>query len=255
MLKSDRQMEIMKLLQTRGSVEIKQLARVFGVAGMTIQRDLNELIQKGGMVRVHGGAILSEDAHVSELPFDIRNRKYQREKKAIAEAALDMIEDGQKILLDSGTTMFSLAKIIDNSKRLIIITNAVNIAAELNARPNITVISLGGTMRKNTVACVGHFTEGMIRTLKVDITFLGVGGISESGDLSDGGIEVVGVKRAMMEAAKKIVVLADSSKIGREEFVLIGNMKDVDVLITDDKAPGKIINRYRKMGVEVRTAG
>ncbi|MFH0797746.1 MAG: DeoR/GlpR family DNA-binding transcription regulator [Candidatus Omnitrophota bacterium] len=254
MLKSNRQKEIMKVLQTKGSVEISQLCRIFGVVEMTIQRDLSELIQKGGIIRVHGGAILPEDNILSEPPFDIRNRKYQQEKEAIARAAFDMIEDGQKILLDSGTTTFSLAKIIDNSKRLIVVTNAINIASELNVRSNVSVLSLGGNMRKNTLACVGHFTESMISNLKVDITFLGVGGISETGKLSGGSVAEVGVKQAMIEAGKQIIVLADSSKIGREEFVLITNIKNVDLLITDSKAPEKIINRYKKMGVEIKIA-
>lgn len=254
MLKSDRQKEIMKVLQTKGSVEISQLCQIFGVVEMTIRRDLDELAQRGEIIRTHGGAILSEDKILSETPFDVRNKKCQKEKEAIARAALGMIKDGQKIILDSGTTTFSLAKIIDNSKRLTVVTNAMNIAAELNMRSNISVIPVGGNMRKSTLACVGHFAEAMIRNLKVDITFLGVGRISETGKLSSGSIVEVGVKQAMIEAGKQTVVLADSSKIGHEDFALITNIKNVDLLLTDFKAPNKIISRYKKMGVKIKIA-
>ena len=254
MLKSSRHKEIIKILKTNGSVEINKLCRIFNVAEMTIRRDLDELIQKGGFIRTHGGAILSEANVLSEPPFDFRNKKSQQEKKAIARAALDIIEDGQKIILDSGTTTYSVAKMIDNSKRLVIVSNAVNIVTELNLRSNISVISVGGSLRKNTLGCVGHFAEAMIRNFKADITFLGVGGISETGKVSGGSVVEVGVKQAMIESGKRVVVLADSSKIGHEEFALITNMQNVDLLITDSKAPVKMINRFKKMGVQIKIA-
>ena len=245
----------MKALQTRGSVEINQLCRVLGVTEMTIRRDLDELARKGGVVRTHGGALLSEDNILTEPPFDIRNARNLEEKEAVARAALGMITDGQKIILDSGTTTFSLAKMLDNSKRLIVVTNAINIATELNLRSNISVIPVGGEMRKNTLSCVGHIAENTIRNLRVDITFLGISGIGETGNLTSTSIVESGVKKAMIESGKQTVVLADSSKIGREELAVVTNLKDVDLFITDSKAPEKLIKQYRKEGVKIKIAG
>ena len=241
MLKTKRQKEITVILETKGSIEIRELCRIFNVAEMTIRRDLDELIQKGakGIIRTHGGAMLSEENVLLELPFNIRDMQNQAEKEAIAKTALGMIKDGQRIILDSGTTMFSLAKQLDNSRRLIVVTNAINIAIELNMRSNISVIPVGGTLRKNTFSCVGGFAETMIRQFRADISFIGVGGISETGDLSNDSTVETGVKQAMIAAGRQKVVLADSSKIGSEKFSIFANLKNVDLLITDSNAKKK----------------
>lgn len=256
MLKTKRQKEIIEILKQKGVVEIKDLCRLFSVVEMTLRRDLDELIEAGkdSIVRTHGGAMLSETNMLLEAPFDIRDMRNQKEKEEIARVASSMIREGQKILLDSGTTTYSLAKQLDNSRKLMVVTNAINIATELNMRTNISVIPVGGALRKNTYSCTGYFAETMIKQIKVDIAFIGVGGISETGKLSSGSIVEVGVKRAMLEAGKRTVVLADSSKIGHEDFALITNIKNVDLLITDSKAPNKIINRYKKMGVKIKIA-
>ncbi len=143
---------------------------------------------------------------------------------------------------------------VDNSKRIIAVTNAINIAGELIARTNVSVLAVGGSLRANTLSCVGHIAENTMKEIKVDLAFLGVGGIGEDGSLTNASPVEVGIKRAIMAAAKQRVVLADSSKIGREEFSRIADLRDVDCLITDPKAPKKILARYRKMGVHVTIA-
>ena len=235
-------------------MEIKELCRILNVAEMTIRRDLDELIEnsKNRIVRTHGGAVLSEEHILIEPSFGIRNMQNKPAKDAIAKEALKLIHDGQKILLDSGTTNFSLARQIENFKRLIVVTNAVNIAAELNMRPNISVISVGGSLRKNTFSCVGNFAETMISQFNVDIAFIGVGGISPNGDLCNGNIVENGVKKAMLKAAKQKIVLADSSKIGREEFTIFAHLKDIDLLITDSNAPKDIISELKKQNIKIK---
>lgn len=254
MLKTGRQKEIMGILKTRGAAEIRELCRIFNVTEMTIRRDLDELVKNGarGILRTHGGAMLSEENVLLELPFNTRDMQNRPEKEAIARAALSIIEDGQRIMLDSGTTMFYLAKQLDNSKRLIVVTNAINIAIELNMRSNISVIPVGGMLQKNTFSCVGGFAETMIRQFRVDVSFIGVGGISEAGDLSNNSTEETGVKRAMIAAGKRKIVLADSSKIGKEKFSTFANLEDLDLLITDSNAPPKIVERFHKSGIKTR---
>jgi DeoR/GlpR family transcriptional regulator of sugar metabolism len=254
MLKENRQREIIKLLMSKGSVEVNQVCRIFSVAEMTIRRDLDELAARGVIIRTHGGALLSEKNILSEQPFDVRNSQNLQEKKAIARLALNLISNGQKIILDSGTTTFCLARMIDNTRRLVVVTNAINIASELNMRTDISVISVGGDLRRNTLSCVGHFAEEMVKQFRCDIAFLGVGGVSERGDLSNAGSVEVGIKRAMIEAAKRTVVLADSSKIGHEMFARIENLRAVDLLITDSKASEDMLNSWKKLGVEIQVA-
>jgi DeoR family fructose operon transcriptional repressor len=254
MLKSERQKEILKILEASGTAEIKEISRIFNVAEMTVRRDLDELIEdsRNHIVRTHGGAVVSEEHILLEPSFGIRNTQNKEAKAAIAKEALKLINDGQKILLDSGTTTFSLAMQIENFKRLIVLTNAVNIAIELNMRPNISVIPVGGSLRKNTFSCVGNFAEAMISQFKVDIAFIGVGGISSSGALSNGSMVENGVKKAMLEAAKRKIILADSSKIGKEEFSIFGHLKDIDLLITDSNAPKDIISKFKKLNIEIK---
>ncbi|MCK4400880.1 DeoR/GlpR transcriptional regulator [bacterium] len=256
MLKTRRQKEITEILKQKGVVEIKDLCRLFNVVEMTLRRDLDELIEagKGSIVRAHGGAMLSDTNMLLEAPFDIRDMQNKKEKEWIARVASSMIREGQKIILDSGTTTYSLAKQLDNSKKLMVVTNAINIATELNARTNISVMPVGGALRKNTYSCTGYFAETMIKQIRVDIAFIGVGGISETGDLSNGSELETGVKQVMLKAGKKKVVLADFLKIGHEEFSIFANLKCVDLLITDSKAPKQIINKFIKSGIKVKVA-
>ncbi len=254
MLKKSRQEKIIQLLQSKGAVEVSQLRRIFGTTAMTIRRDLDELAAQECIVRTHGGAVLSEKNLLLERPFEVRQSQQDLEKQAIAKAASGIIKEGHKILLDSGTTTFALARMIDNSKRIIAVSNAININAELIIRTSVSVVAVGGSLRRNTLSCVGHIAEDTIKELKVDLAFLGVGGIGHDGSLTNVSQVEVGAKRAMMAAAKQCIVLADSSKIGREEFSRIANLRDVDCLITDSRAPKKAVARYRKMGIRVIVA-
>ena len=254
MLKKDRLDQIIKLLQSNGVVEVSQLCRMFDVTEMTVRRDLDELAEKSLIIRTHGGAVLPEDNILVEQPYEVRLLQNSVEKQAIAKLAVDFIEDGQKIYLDSGTTTYFLARALNNSHRLIVITNAINIAAELNTRTNITVIQIGGELRKNALSCVGYFAEEMIKQLKVDIAFLGVSSLGPKGELYSGSMAEVGIKRAILESSRKTIVLANSNKIGNEEFVYIGNLKNVDCLITDSNNPDPLLEKYREMGVQVKVA-
>jgi len=251
MLKESRQQQILGLLRSTGAVEVSEVSRMFGVAEVTVRRDLEDLAAREQVIRTHGGAVLSEKAASSETPLAIRLSERQREKEAIARHALGMIQDGQKIYLDSGSTTFCLARLLDNSRRLVAVTNAINIAAELNRRTGVAVISVGGDLRKRTHSCVGYFAEEMVHQLKLDVAFLGVGGITPSGQLCEVSTLEVAMKRAVIEASKHTVVLADHTKIGAEEFAQTASLKEVDCLITDSGAPAELLAGYRKMGVDV----
>jgi len=251
MLKDLRQSQILDLIRSKGSVEVGEISRAFGVAEVTVRRDLDDLASCKRIRRTHGGGMLLGSRASSETPLDARLNERRQEKEAIARCAIGMIREGQKIFLDSGSTLFCMARLMDNSKRLTVVTNAINVATELNLRTNISVISVGGDLRKNTLSCVGYFAEEMVAQLTLDCAFLGVGGITPDGYLCEVSALEVAVKRAVIRAAKQVVVLADYSKIGTKEFAQTAGLKDIDVLVTDAKAPRELCARYRKMGVAV----
>ena len=251
MLKKNRLDQILEILRSKGAVEVSMLCRIFGVTEMTIRRDLNELAEKKLILRTHGGGILPEDNILIEKPYEIRSLKNIDEKNAIAETALRFIRDGQKIILDSGSTIFSLAKLLNNKNQIMVITNANNIAAELNMRTNISVISIGGELRKNAFSCVGYFAEEMLKKIRADLGFIGVNGIDKNGEIYCGSIVEVGVKSAIIQSAEYTILLADSSKIGKSDFASFGNLKMVDCLITDSKAPVDLIKKYEESGIKV----
>jgi len=143
MLKKERQQQIIDMLHANGYVEATELAKIFGVTGMTIRRDFEELEYEGKLIRSRGGALLTNANALVEHPFNTRQSDNEIQKIAIAEAALETIDDGQKLFFGSGSTVWNLAKKLNNSRRLMIITDAINISNELISRPAISVIQIG----------------------------------------------------------------------------------------------------------------
>jgi len=256
MLKEERHKTILNILSVKGSVTISLLCRMFNVSEMTIRRDLDELAETDALMRTHGGATLphSDMTLLTEPPFEMRMEGNFNQKMDIAHAAMDYIKDGQKIFLDSGSTNCLLAQMLDNSKQLVVVTNAINIVVELIPRTNITIFPIGGDFRKHTYSCTGFFAEENIKNMRVDIAFVGVSGIGTQGQLYNLNTMEIGVKRAMLEVAPKIIVLADASKIGREDFVSFGDLCSVNTLITNDSVSESLLRKYSDMGVDVRIA-
>lgn len=254
MLKQTRLEQILKLLHSSGSVEINQLCRLFNVTEMTIRRDLEELSKSGNITRTYGGAVLSENNILVEKPFESRMGSHYEQKNAIAREALALLEDGSKIFFNSSSTLFSLATIIDNTHRLIIVTDAINIANELNTRSNVSVVQLGGEVRKNTISCVGYFAEEMLKQFRFDAAFLGINAIDEEGGLYCRSIYEMGIYKNVFAASKKIIMLADSSKLGQSDFTYVGNISRVDTLITDSYVSADLLKTYKDMNVNVIVA-
>ena len=254
MLKQTRLEQIINLLHSNGSVEINQLCRLFNVTEMTIRRDLEELAKKGNVTRTYGGAILSEDNILVEKPFETRMGSNYEQKNAIAKEALVMLEDGSKIFFNSSSTIFSLANNIDNTHRLVIVTDAINIANELNTRSNVSVIQLGGEVRKNTISCVGYFAEEMLKQFRFDAAFVGINAIDNEGNLYCRSIYEMGIYKNVFASTKKVIVLADSTKLGQQDFTYVGSINQIDTLITDSNASKDLLEKYRKMGINVVVA-
>jgi len=210
-LKETRKDIILASILESGSADINTVARSMGVSSVTVRRDLDELEKEGKIERIHGGARVLESSFITEPSFSARICQNEELKQIIARKALGLIKENMTIILDSGTTTYALARMIDNSKKICVITNSLNIAIELLTRPNIRVISVGGEVRKNTISCADNLAERFLSTLRADIAFLGTSAVGENGDLFHISVVETGIKTKMKEISNKSYVLGDSS--------------------------------------------
>jgi DeoR family transcriptional regulator, fructose operon transcriptional repressor len=248
----ERQQAIATLVAERGRVAVTAVAEQFGVTTETVRRDLAVLERAGMLRRVHGGAVPSGALSLVEPGLGERHGTRAEHKRKIATAALDLLPgmDGS-VILDGGTTTAALADVLPPDRRLYVATNSVPIAARLSASSGITLHLLGGRVRGITQTAVGHSTIRAMDDLRVDVVFLGTNGISPGYGFSTPDEAEAATKRAMTGAAQRVIVLADSSKLGREHMVRFAAVEDVDVLVTDADAEPEIISDLEKAGIEV----
>lgn len=256
MYAEERQHAIAGLVVERGRVSVTGVAEQFGVTTETVRRDLAVLERTGLLRRVHGGAVPATAAlTLVETALGERRGTRTEAKRKIAAAALDLLPgmDGS-VILDGGSTTAALADVLPTDRRLYVATNSVPIAARLSAWPGVTLHVLGGRVRGITQTAVGDSTVRALSDLRVDVVFLGTNGISAGHGFSTPDEAEAATKRAMATTAQRVVVLADSSKIGREHLVRFARVEDVDVLVTDDEADPAVVAELETLGIEVHVA-
>jgi DeoR/GlpR family transcriptional regulator of sugar metabolism len=252
--KEARQKQIVELLQNKGHVEVDDLRRMFNVTNITIRRDLEELEKAGQLLRDHGGAYIAQKDILVENPFYLRLNMNRESKLSVADAAAKCLSDGLKIFIGSGTTTYYMSQKIDSSHRLIVVTDAVNIASELVTKPSISVIQLGGVLHSNTLSTTGAFTENEIRQFRFHKAFIGVTGIGNDGRLYVGSISQLSIYQAVFESSDAIVILVDSSKLAKEDFVCIGKLSSKFTVITNKEVPdSRLLESFRGMGAMMIT--
>jgi len=250
MFAEERKSKIAQMIKSGQSVKVSELAKLFGVSESTIRRDLAELETLGVIKRTHGGAV-NNFLTSFEPSFAEKEDKFAKEKEYIGKLAASFIHDGDTIILDSGTTTQYIARNI-NAKNITIITNSVNIAYELSNNDNLEVIVTGGVIRTKTKALVGDITQSILRQFRVDKAFVAANGVSiEFGVTTPSHVEAA-IKRAMIENAKEVFLVADSSKFGQVTFSLICPVQRFDYIITD-KMDEEQKSEYEKLGVKVIT--
>ncbi len=250
-LQHDRHHEIYLLALRHGSVEVGELAKRFGVTTETIRRDLSDLQTKGQVRRVHGGAVPLE--RVSHEPLvAARDDQNADEKLRIAHAALAEIPSAGSVLIDSGSTLQRLADLFPTGRNVHVITNSLGGALTMARRGVTPLMVLGGDVRNNTLAVVDGFTVDMVRSLSVDVLFISCDGLSFRRGLTTPYRVEAMVKRAMIEAARRVVALVDASKLGNGQLLSYADFDDIDVLITDDRADADAIDSLRSHAVDVR---
>jgi DeoR family fructose operon transcriptional repressor len=248
----ERQYAIATLVAERGRVAVTAVAEQFGVTSETVRRDLAVLERAGMLRRVHGGAVPAGALTLVEPGLGERHSTRSDAKRAIATAAFDLLPgpDGS-IVLDGGTTTAALAELLPADRRLLAVTSSVPIAARLSAAPGVALHVLGGRVRGVTQCAVGETTVRGLADLRVDVAFLGSNGITRTHGFTTPDDAEASTKRAMVRAGQRVVVLADSSKLGREHLVRFAAVEDVDVLVTDAGADPEVVAELEKAGVEV----
>jgi DeoR family fructose operon transcriptional repressor len=248
----ERQHAIAVLVTERGRVSVAAVADEFGVTTETVRRDLAVLERAGRLRRVHGGAVPAGVLALAEPGLGERASLRGEQKRKIAAAALELLpgQDGS-ILLDGGTTTAALAELLPPDRRLLAATHAVPLAARLSAAPGITLHLLGGRVRGLTQCAVGETTVRSLAELRVDVAFLGANGITAAHGFTTPDEAEASVKRAMVRAGQRVVVLADSSKLGREHLVRFAAPDEVDVLVTDSGADPAAVADLEAAGMEV----
>ncbi|WP_346854556.1 DeoR/GlpR family DNA-binding transcription regulator [uncultured Draconibacterium sp.] len=250
LLPQQRREKIFNLIREDGHAKVLDLSKIFKVTEVTIRQDLEKLEDEGLVIREHGGAYLKNiSANVQNI--ELLNKENMTEKEAIARKAAEMINDGDTIILDSGSTVTEIAKFISGFKNLTVITNALNIALILGADPEINLILTGGEFKAPTLSLTGQKAADSLEGLHVDKLFLATAGIALKSGLTYPSISDICVKRAMIESADVVYLVADSSKIGKNSFASLGALSLIDYLITDSKINEDYIDLFSSHDVKM----
>jgi len=250
MISDFRQTTILEKLQALGSVSVADLVREFNVSEMTIRRDLAILENRGLLRRVHGGAT-SQRGRSYEPPFISRAGENLDAKRRIGAAAAALVQNGDSITLDVGTTTLEIARSLHAKQDLTVITPSLRIANELCDHPGIRLILTGGILRSSEYSMVGHLAERIFDDFFVDKLFLGAGAVDVKAGVSEFNIEDTLVKRAMVRSAKKVFLAADSSKFHQVALTSIVPLANVHTIISDTDLDPHLVTQIRKEGIEV----
>jgi DeoR family transcriptional regulator of aga operon len=250
LLNEERRRAILEILNREGRVLVLDLARRFETSQVTIRKDLEELHAHGLIHRTHGGALPAREGALEDPTLREKEKLHRKEKLRIAQTAAGMVQEGQVVILDSGTTTTAIAHSLRHFHNLTVVTNAVNIAAELSGTA-VEVILTGGTLRKNSFSLVGPIAEETLHRLNADILFLGVDGFDVQYGLSTPNLLEAKVNRVMVEVAKRTVAVCDSSKFGRRSLSLIVPPSALHQVVTDRGVLKSDVRLLKKAGIEV----
>ncbi|RKT80068.1 DeoR family transcriptional regulator [Terracoccus luteus] len=236
MLASQRRSVILDIVEDHGAVKVSELVERLGVSDMTVRRDIERLSSEGRLQRVHGGALAVGSERASDEPgFSAKSKLQQAQKRAIARAAAERVEPGIAIGISAGTTTYELAVAVADVPQLTVVTNSVPVAQLLHdtGAPGQTVVLTGG-VRTPSDALVGPVAVGSLRSLHVDLLFLGAHGVDGRAGLTTPNLVEAETNRALVGTARQVCLLADSSKWGNVGLSTFADLAEVDLLVTDD---------------------
>jgi DeoR/GlpR family transcriptional regulator of sugar metabolism len=250
-----RRIRIADLMREKGVARVAELAEQFGVSEVTIRNDLIQLEKEGHLIRDRGGAILPEtpdEGQVSSLlAFEQRAGLMLEEKRRIGQAAAALVEPGDTIIIDAGTTAVEMVRHLAGISPLTVVTNAFNVAIELGMYTETQVIMLGGTLNRTAASVLGPMTERGLDDLIVQKVFLGTQALSEENGLTDTTMEIAQVKRAMMRAARQVILLTDSSKWNHSGFIKVAPLSAMHMIISDSGLSAEAREAVERAGAEL----
>ena len=244
---TDRRKEIINILKDREYVTVEEFSKVLGVSTVTIRTDLSALESEGSLIRTHGGAMKSEKKSKQRFISNTMSEN-ELDKKEIALKASSLIKDGSTIIIDSGSTTIHLAENLKD-KKITVVTNNILAQDILKNEESVNLIVLGGTLRRASMGTIGPIANNAVKSMNVDIFFLGAAAYNQEIISSYDVIEVE-LKKNMIHSADKVVLLADSSKYGKKAFSTISSWDLIDTFITD-KIDNDFREKLEELGVEV----
>jgi len=245
-----RREQILSYLSTSDRRSVGELSQFLGVSEVTVRKDLDLLDSQGLLTRVHGGAVVSGRGRL-ELYFGVREQEHIEEKRRIAQGAAALIHSGQRIFLDASTTALQVARLIKDREDLIVVTNGLYTALELNFCEGITTIVVGGTMRHRSSSLVGNLNDDLLRRLRVDIGLFGARGVTARDGLMEADLDEAQLKQQMVRASSLVFGIVDASKFDVMSFSAFALPHEIDRIITDEGAPAPIVDELRQQGVNV----
>ena len=253
MIQQERFRKILELLHDQEIIKVSYLMELFGVSIETVRRDLEALEKKKELVRVYGGAVLPPKK-AAEPAFQIRQGRNASAKRRIGTLAADLVQDGDVIAIDHGTTTYELAKALVGKKKITVITASISIAAILAEDPEIKVIIIGGVVRGGDLSLSGSLAERNLSEFCTDKFFMGVGGLTEENGVTDFHMEEASVRRIALQNTQKVIALVDHSKFGVTVMNRICDLKQVNTLVTDAETDPDLVQLLKDTGVEVHIA-
>jgi DeoR family transcriptional regulator of aga operon len=252
MHRADRLAAILDEVAQHGSVDVKRAAVSLDVSQATLRRDLRALDQQGLLARTHGGAVAGDVGF--ELPLRYREAHHHPQKRRIGRAAAELIADGTVVGMTAGTTVTEVARALRHNTDVTVVTNALNIATELVLRPSLRVVVAGGTARNASYALVGPAADTAIDGFHLDMAFVGVDGLTVAEGATAHDEMEAHTDHSFLLRARRAVVVADSSKLGRVAFARICRTQEIHDVVTDDGADPKVVRALRAAGVRVLVA-
>lgn len=249
MLAIERRNEILERLREEKRVVVSELSRLYQVTEETIRRDLEKMEKDGLAVKSYGGAVLKEQKPV-DFPFDVRKNQCVEEKKRIAGLIADMVQDGESIMLDVSSTAVYVARELKKKERLTVITNSIEIIAELYDMPAWTVISTGGTVREKSFALGGPHTDEMIASYHVDRAVVSCKGLDLENGITDLVEQDANSKRMMLRAARERILAADYTKFDATAFTKVTDWPSITKIVTDRKPAGKWMEEFERQRID-----
>ncbi|MDQ2807407.1 MAG: DeoR/GlpR family DNA-binding transcription regulator [Chloroflexota bacterium] len=245
-----RRERILAYLSERNRTSVGDLSGVLGVSEVTVRKDLDQLDAQGMLTRVHGGAVISGRGRL-ERYFAAREQEHLDEKRRIAQAAAALIQSGQRLFLDASTTGIQVARLIKDCEDLVVVTNGLYTALELNFSEDITTIVVGGTMRRRSSSLVGSFNYAALQRLRLDIGFFGARAVMPQVGLMDTDLDEAQLKQLMVSVSATVVAIVDSSKFDDVAFSVFALPREIQRIITDDGAPANLVADLRAQDILV----